>query len=403
MTYSETLEMLRRIQALRLRESPGMRAVQMMESARRSLTLQDSPVAKMLQDLNNTARLANRLRQESPTLKVMQSIIEATRRPMTIGELPVTKMLQDLNNTARLVNRLRQESPTMKAMQSIIEATRRPMTIGELPVAKMLQDLNNTTRLVNRVRQESPATKAMQSISESARQSLILQESQMAKMLQDLANSTRLMDRALQESTALKALRQFCNLPFSSVLGERVFPDLDLPDVAPIELEDYPDLDFGIDQDVELEIQRELEDSNDYNVLSDRAKASMKNFFLQFFFLFHLILSLLSSSITIYTHLQKTVLNEFKTSREVRSYIRKGIYGVDKELLRGYRVVTGAGVRLRRTPSMKSEIVALLPLGTLIEVLNESNRSWLLAEVDIEGEKVVGWISRRYTKKFGRR
>ena len=401
MTYSETLEMLRRIQALRLRESPGMRAVQIMESARRSLTLQDSPVAKMLQDLNNTARLANRLRQESPTLKAIQSIIEATRRPMTIGELPVTKMLQDLNNTARLVNRLRQESPTMKAMQSIIEATRRPMTIGELPVAKMLQDLNNTTRLVNRVRQESPATKAMQSISESARQSLILQESQMAKMLQDLANSTRLMDRALQESTAMKALRQFSNLPFSSVVRETAFPELDLPDVAPTESKNYLDFDFGIDQDVELEIQRELEGSNDYSLLSDRAKTWIRNFLLQFFL--PLVINLLSSFIVIHTQIQQTVLNEYKTSREVKSYIRKGIYGVDKELLRGYRVVTGAGVRLRRTPSMKSEIVALLPLGTLIEVLNESNRSWLLAEVDIEGEKVVGWISRRYTKKFGGR
>ena len=356
MTYSETLKMLRQIQALQLRESPGMRAVQMMESARRSLTLQDSPVAKMFQDLNNTTRLVNRLRQESPTMRAMQSIIEATRRPMTIGELPAAKMLQDINNTTRLVNRLRQESPTMKAMQSIIEAARRPVTIGELPAAKMLQDINNTARLVNRLRQESPA---------------------------------------------MKALQQFSNLPFSSVVRETAFPELDLPDVAPLESENYLDFDFGIDQDVELEIQRELEGSNDYNLLSDRTKTWIRSFLLQFFL--PLVINLLSSFIVIHTQIQQTVLNEYKTSREVKSYMRKGIYGVDEELLRGYRVVTGSAVRLRRTPSMKSEIIALLPLGTLIEVLNESNRSWLLAEVDVEGKKVVGWISRRYTKKFGRK
>ena len=104
--------------------------------------------------------------------------------------------------------------------------------------------------------------------------------------------------------------------------------------------------------------------------------------------------------ITTYTQKVQTGLQENKTPAEVRSYIRNPVHEVNKEQLKGYRVVTGSSVHLRKEPAMKSEIITKLPLGKLIKVLNKSNRSWLHVEVDIEEKMFVGWISRRYTTYF---
>ncbi len=73
---------------------------------------------------------------------------------------------------------------------------------------------------------------------------------------------------------------------------------------------------------------------------------------------------------------------------------------VNKEQLKNFRIVIGSDVNFRKGPSMKSEIITKLPLGKLIEVLDRSNRSWLRVKVEIEGEKFIGWVSRRYTIYF---
>jgi len=49
---------------------------------------------------------------------------------------------------------------------------------------------------------------------------------------------------------------------------------------------------------------------------------------------------------------------------------------------------------------MKSEIITSLPIGSLVEVLDSSNRSWLLVEVEVNGELEQGWVFRRYTTYF---
>ena len=49
---------------------------------------------------------------------------------------------------------------------------------------------------------------------------------------------------------------------------------------------------------------------------------------------------------------------------------------------------------------MKSDVVGFLPLGTVVDVIDKSNRSWLLVEVEIEEEMIVGWIGRAHTKYF---
>ena len=56
---------------------------------------------------------------------------------------------------------------------------------------------------------------------------------------------------------------------------------------------------------------------------------------------------------------------------------------------------------MREKPNMKSNIIDRLPIGTLIEIIGKSdNRSWLLVEVEINGEIEQGWVLRTYTEYF---
>ena len=441
MTLDATPEMLRRIEALRLQEPPALSAMEWLaESTRLETVHRQSQIWNFFQDAVKSTSLAASLSPVPRTTEIMQSLVESARRP-TVGGLPTPTVLQDLNiaenlmdyfrresavtkamrsaadsthqasvrqqsqianiaesfaTSASFTERMTQESPTLEIMQSIVESARRSALEG-LGEPKMLRNLNRAASLLDHVRQESSARKAMQSIVESAGQAVVRRQSTFSNMIQAIASSTKLADSLLQESNAMTALRQMSNLSLSSIVREMSISGLPVPDTDHTELGSYSGPDFSFDQEVELEVQGELEGSNNFDLLSGRAKLYIGKFFLHI--LLPLIVGLLSNVVSD-TRLLQQVLMEYKTPKEMNSYMRKGNHDIEKELLKGYRVVTGLGVRLRRTPSMKSEIIALLPLGTLVEVLNESNRSWLQGEVDVEGERVVGWISRLYTKKF---
>ncbi|TWC14755.1 SH3 domain-containing protein [Pseudomonas sp. SJZ085] len=72
------------------------------------------------------------------------------------------------------------------------------------------------------------------------------------------------------------------------------------------------------------------------------------------------------------------------------------------EMLQGFRLVDGVGVRLREGPSTKSAVIPItLPDKAVLEVLDLSNRDWL--HVSVVGEDgVEGWISRKYTYRLNR-
>ena len=241
--------------------------------------------------------------------------------------------------------------------------------------------------------QETLGERALQQLTEPA----IRWKETLDTQARQLTESARLAALALQESPAMQALRDFSNLPFSSAVRERVFSELDSIERTQIEPGEHPD--FPIDQDIQLEIQRELEGNRDYKALSERAQV-----FLLYVYHYYLLPILINCMIVpmIIAHTQKvqTELQENKTPAEIRSYVRKPVHGINKELLKGYRAVKGSNVHLRKEPSMRSKIITKLPSGKLIRVQNKSKRSWLLVEVDIEGEVFVGWISRRYTTYF---
>ena len=176
--------------------------------------------------------------------------------------------------------------------------------------------------------QDSPTMRSLQQMAS-------LQDSPTMQALQQMAK--------LQDSSTVKALREFSNLPFSSAERERIFSELDSFGRTQIEPGEYPY--FPIDQDIQLEIQRELEGNRDYKALSESARAFLVYFYHHY--LLQILLSLVTQlviapMITTYTQRVQTELQENKTPSEVRSYVRKPVHEVNKKLLKGYRVVMGS-------------------------------------------------------------
>ena len=192
----------------------------------------------------------------------------------------------------------------------------------------------------------------------------------------------------------MQAMREFSNLPFNSVVRESVFSELDSLGIDQFDLPEDQD----IDQSIQAEIQKELAENSDYNSLSKRAQLLLSYIYHKYFL--PIILGLLTGIMWQQAQKVQISLQEKETPAEIKSYTRKPIPGINKNLLKGYRVVTGADVHLRKDPSMKSDIITTLPLGQLLEVLDKSNRSWIFVKVEIEGEEFVGWVSRRYTTYF---
>ena len=179
-------------------------------------------------------------------------------------------------------------------------------------------------------------------------------------------------------------------------MKEVVFSELDSLDIEQLNFPE--DQDFAIDEDIELELQKELEENCDYNSLSEKSQSLLLYIYHKYFL--PIFLSCLASIIMTNAQKAQISLQDKKTPTDIKSCVRKPIPEVNKELLKGYRVVIGSDVNLRKEPSMKSEIITELPLGKLVEILDKSKRSWLHVEVDIEGEIFIGWVSRRYTTYF---
>lgn len=88
------------------------------------------------------------------------------------------------------------------------------------------------------------------------------------------------------------------------------------------------------------------------------------------------------------------------TQQEVRAFTRSQSSTFDRRALKGYRFTMVNLLNFRDKPSMNSKVIDSLPIGTTVRVISKSDRSWLLVEVEINGELEQGWILRRYTTYF---
>ena len=209
----------------------------------------------------------------------------------------------------------------------------------------------------------------------------------------DFTNVLLSQSNAINELSATKTLETFKALTELKNSPYSYLPEIRLP-FAKV-LPEYFDESIV---EIDTEVRDELSSASDYESLSEKAKKALDYFFHHY--LLPLILSVIAAYVVIQVEEAKKELQQVSTPAEVRKFVRTPSYTFDKTSLKGYRVTTAKMLNFRNEPSMNSEIIAELPIGTLVEVVEKSNRSWLYVETEVDGELEQGWVSRRYTVYF---
>ena len=290
----------------------------------------------------------------------------------------ISAVFQDIERMNQMVN---------PAISAVFQDIERMNQMVNPAISAVFQDVERMNQMVN------PALLAIQESAARAEKALkpFLSAFQETARMNEFLNPALL---AIHESPVMQAMREFSNLPFSSVVRESVFSELNSLGIDQFNLPEDQD----IAQSIQAEIQKELAGNRDYNRLSKRAQLSLSYIYHKYFL--PIILGSLTTIIMQVAQKVQISLEKKETPAEIKSYVRQPIPGINKNLLKSYRVVTGSDVLLRKDPSMKSDIITTLPRGQLLEVLDKSNRSWIFVKVEIEEEIFVGWVSRRYTTYF---
>jgi hypothetical protein len=89
---------------------------------------------------------------------------------------------------------------------------------------------------------------------------------------------------------------------------------------------------------------------------------------------------------------------------EARQSIRKFTKGliceIPRETLRSMRYVDRAGVPLYLRPAVRSQVVARLPKGAVLIVLDDTDRNWLYVQFTQDDVEADGWVSRKFVRRF---
>lgn len=148
---------------------------------------------------------------------------------------------------------------------------------------------------------------------------------------------------------------------------------------------------------VEDDLSDEIKLAKSFSLYSDQDKKYL-SYIYHYYFLPSVFLFL---SLTLPNILQvKEEIKTIETKQQLRSFVRSTHTTFNPQVLKDYRFVIADLLNFRDRPSMNSNVIDSLPIGTTVRVINKSNRSWLLVEVEINGELEQGWVLRRYTTYF---
>jgi len=202
--------------------------------------------------------------------------------------------------------------------------------------------------------------------------SLALQESAAMKSMRGIIDSQSLAN--LAGLSSLKAVSQLENSPFSSSA-------LSAYGIATANAENVNEAILEIDS----ELNNEVSSVTDFNQLSEKTKSVF--LYIYHYYVLPVLLSFFVSYMVMNTATEvKIELKSISSPTEVRSFARNAKIKFDRTALVAFRVTTANSLKLRKSPNMSAETIDFLPLGTLVEVIDRANRSWLFVEVEMDGE-----------------
>lgn len=189
----------------------------------------------------------------------------------------------------------------------------------------------------------------------------------------------------LSKLESFKILSDLNNLSFKEVLNF----DLTQEDVIELSSKSISEIDSDLSDEIKSE--------KDVSLYSDKAK----KFLAYFYHIYLLQFALgLASGLAVYYILQaQEESKELSTQQEVKAFTRSSTT-FDRKALEDYRFTMVNNLNLREKNSIDSNVLEILPIGTIVKIIDKSNRSWLLVEVEINGELEQGWVLRRYTTYF---
>ena len=150
--------------------------------------------------------------------------------------------------------------------------------------------------------------------------------------------------------------------------------------------------------EIDSDLSDEIESGKDFSLYSEKAKKILH--FICTVILLQYIIGMASSVSVNYIQQFQEESKNLETSREIKSFIRSPLPLVDRRALKGHRVTTVNTLNFRDNLGKNSTIVDNIPIGTIVRVMDKSDKSWLLVEVEIDGELEQGWVLRRYTTYF---
>ena len=255
-------------------------------------------------------------------------------------------------------------------------------------ISDVLSDLHDATKF----------NSTSSSFDQIVNSSIVFQKDTVSNYLEKI-NNYNIDSISKFQSEIDKILVQFSNYPsLEKLIGLKnspfdVLSEFTLPEVA-----NHTAIPDSSLEEIEQLLSEELEAATDYNLLTDKAKKRL--LYLYHTYIVPILVGFLFLYIQNNQELAQLEFDKAKTPSEVRTIARSPNKNFSHKALSGFRVTTAEGLNIRDEPSMKSDVVGFLPLGTVVDVIDKSNRSWLLVEVEIEEEMIVGWIGRAHTKYF---
>lgn len=306
-----------------------------------------------------------------------------------------------------------QDSAVMRAMSELqnFSAVRMARELQDSPAMRAALELQSSSAMgMARELQDSAAMRAAVELQSSSAVKMVrdLQDSSAMRAVLDLENSPamrtiqRLRDlpithalHELESSSMMKALGRLEGAPFDPELIQKAVSIAQ--NAQPQSQTDSHGEILEQFAATGAELDRLGDDNLDFSSLSENSKRFL------LWFINAIVLPFLISvaaNLTMERFNQKVAEGKNITTTHEAKKLSRCADGLEREMFSGCRVVTGDGLRLRRGPGMKSDIVTTLPVGSVIFVLDSSSRSWLSVEVDVEGNPTQGWVARRYTRRF---
>ncbi|MGM8910932.1 SH3 domain-containing protein [Psychrobacter sp. 1U1] len=350
--------------------------------------------------------------------KIQEQSVPFSGADRISNNLPRVAQYEQMNSAANIASKAFQQSSLMPAYsesQSAItkfaQSRAEEAVIFKDPSLDIMKIINSYDSLISNSAQKiaktiteltSPMAEIMKPLANIS-QSIIVaadlyKQSEFAKEFYAISQSQEMSNLTLKMSEAIEQFNQISQMKSFEVLSG--FNSTSLNEVlnSTLTQEDIKNFSREPISEIDSKLSDELKLGKDFSLYSDRAKD-----FLVYFYHIYLLQFLLgiASGLTTYYILQaQEETKTLTTQQEVKSFTRSSPITFDRNALKGHRFTMVNNLNLRGNHSMDSNVIEILPIGTIVKVIDKSNRSWLLVEIEIDDEVQQGWILRRYTTYF---